>query len=586
MRKLFHHKDRSFHQKSSHVMGPRIQIKHGGHTAEEKKLEAKYDLLRKKKALKLAKKMVKDAEKRAKTEKTIKKNEHRDHDVNSDEKGEESLNGKKKTLNGEGEEEDVKEGGEEKKKTTKAMKRPGQQQQQQQQQMILKTTMKEGDDGTTTADDEKNEEKAVGAKRTIQTTTTTTSRNNGEDEDDSRKTIKEEGEKEEALMTRKDATTTTEGEQQKWKDEGKAKESTGAMKITFKKKAPADASKEDASASAASKKKKKKEEEAKKEEEEDPVAKAIAKAKLVMQKENERREKEEKEAELKKKMKEEEEARRKEEEERANAVPKIIVPKFGKKRELDPEWLEQENERYEREQKEREERERIEKEEALKPKKRQQKRPKLAPKKLLPPVPKIVPGVGNLEEGNLDTEAGEMAGSEGATVNGDVEAGEMAVLDDETAKAVGVGQKIHEEVDDHEDDDHRGDSCTEVFVGGIPPEANERDVGDAFSRFGKVSKVRLFDMQSYGFVKFYGVESAAAAVKHYEGCDGTGNNPIEDPVLICDAPVSIVEFAASGKDLVIQKAKEIATKKREGESVEEDEAAKAKAREVMTYEAI
>jgi hypothetical protein len=57
-------------------------------------------------------------------------------------------------------------------------------------------------------------------------------------------------------------------------------------------------------------------------------------------------------------------------------------------------------------------------------------------------------------------------------------------------------------------------------------------------------------------------------------------------VLICDAPVSIVEFAASGKDLVIQKAKEIATKKREGESVEEDEAAKAKAREVMTYEAI
>jgi RNA recognition motif-containing protein len=162
----------------------------------------------------------------------------------------------------------------------------------------------------------------------------------------------------------------------------------------------------------------------------------------------------------------------------------------------------------------------------------------------------------------------------------------MAVLDDETAKAVGVGQKIHEEVDDHEDDDHRGDSGTEVFVGGIPPEANERDVGDAFSRFGKVSKVRLFDMQSYGFVKFYGVKSAAAAVKHYEGCDGTGNNPIEDPVLICDAPVSIVEFAASGKDLVIQKAKEIATKKREGESVEEDEAAKAKAREVMTYEAI
>jgi hypothetical protein len=381
------------------------------------------------------------------------------------------------------------------------------------------------------------------------------------------------------MMTRKDATTTTEGEQQKWKDEGKAKESTGAMKITFKKKAPADASKEDASASAASKKKKK-------EEEEDPVAKAIAKAKLVMQKENERREKEEKEAELKKKMKEEEEARRKEEEERANAVPKIIVPKFGKKRELDPEWLKQENERYEREQKEREERERIEKEEALKPKKRQQKRPKLAPKKLLPPVPKIVPGVGNLEEGNLDTEAGDMAGSEGATVNGDVEAGEMAVLDDETAKAVGVGQKIHEEVDDHEDDDHRGDSGTEVFVGGIPPEANERDVGDAFSRFGKVSKVRLFDMQSYGFVKFYGVKSAAAAVKHYEGCDGTGNNPIEDPVLICDAPVSIVEFAASGKDLVIQKAKEIATKKREGESVEEDEAAKAKAREVMTYEAI
>ena len=49
-------------------MGPRIQIKHGRQTAEEKKLEAKYDLLRKKKELKLAKKMVKDAEKKAKTE--------------------------------------------------------------------------------------------------------------------------------------------------------------------------------------------------------------------------------------------------------------------------------------------------------------------------------------------------------------------------------------------------------------------------------------------------------------------------------------------------------------------------------------
>lgn len=370
-------------------------------------------------------------------------------------------------------------------------------------------------------------------------------------------------------------------------DGGKAtttkENTTGAMKITFKKKvANTDASKGDASASAASQKKKNNKEEPKKEEdeEEDPMAKAIAKAKLVMQKENERREKEEKEAELKKKMEEEEEARRKEEEERANAVPKVIVPKFGKKRELDPEWLKQENERYEREQKEREERERIEKEEALKPKKRQ-KRPKLAPKKLLPPVPKNVPGVGNLD---TDEAGAAEAAGEGATANGDVEAGEMAVLDDETAKAVGVGQKIHEEEEDHNDDDRSGG--TEVFVGGIPPEANERDVGDAFSRFGKVSKVRLFDMQSYGFVKFYGVKAADAAVKHYEGCDGTGNNPIEDPVLICDVPVSIVEFAASGKDLVVQKAKEIAMKKREGESLEEEEAARAKAREVMTYEEI
>ena len=62
-------------------MGPRIQIKHGRQTAEEKKLEAKYDLLRKKKELKLAKKMVKDAEKKAKTEKTMKKNEREDDDA-------------------------------------------------------------------------------------------------------------------------------------------------------------------------------------------------------------------------------------------------------------------------------------------------------------------------------------------------------------------------------------------------------------------------------------------------------------------------------------------------------------------------
>ena len=67
------------------AMGPRIQIKHNGRqTAEEKKLEAKYDLLRKKKELKLAKKMVKDAEKKAKTEKT-KKKDHRDDDEKADE---------------------------------------------------------------------------------------------------------------------------------------------------------------------------------------------------------------------------------------------------------------------------------------------------------------------------------------------------------------------------------------------------------------------------------------------------------------------------------------------------------------------
>ena len=356
------------------------------------------------------------------------------------------------------------------------------------------------------------------------------------------------------------------------------KESGGAMKITFKKKASAAAEAEDAKKGASGAAENK--EDAKKEEE-DPVAKAIAKAKLVMQKENERREREEKEAELKKKLKEEEEAKRKEEEERANAVPKVIVPKFGKKRELDPEWLKAENERYEREQKEREERERIEKEEALKPKKRQQKRPKMAPKKLLPPVPEIVPGVGDAKRGNLDTEPSVTVG-EGA--NGDVEAGQMAVLDDETAKAVGVGQKVLEE-EDQEADEHRRGLGTEVFVGGIPPEATEGDVGDAFSRFGKVSKVRLFEMQSYGFVKFYGVKSAAAAVKHYEGYDGSGNTPLEDPVLICDTPVNIVEFSASGKDVVVQKAKEIAMKKREGETVEEEEAA-AKAREVMTYEEI
>ena len=80
-------------------------------------------------------------------------------------------------------------------------------------------------------------------------------------------------------------------------------------------------------------------------------------------------------------------------------------------------------------------------------------------------------------------------------------------------------------------------------------------------------------------------KSAAAAVKHYEGYDGSGNTPLDDPVLICDTPVNIVEFSASGKDVVVQKAKEIAMKKREGETVEEEEAA-AKAREVMTYEEI
>jgi len=440
--------------------------------------------------------------------------------------------------------------------TTKAMKRPGQ---------MKKTTDAEKKDGDVRVENEGK----VATSRGNEEEAAARSARGGENEEDAKRT--------------KESTT----EEVQKEDGGKAtttkENTTGAMKITFKKKvANTDASKGDASASAASQKKKNNKEEPKKEEdeEEDPMAKAIAKAKLVMQKENERREKEEKEAELKKKMEEEEEARRKEEEERANAVPKVIVPKFGKKRELDPEWLKQENERYEREQKEREERERIEKEEALKPKKRQ-KRPKLAPKKLLPPVPKNVPGVGNLD---TDEAGAAEAAGEGATANGDVEAGEMAVLDDETAKAVGVGQKIHEEEEDHDDDDRSGG--TEVFVGGIPPEANERDVGDAFSRFGKVSKVRLFDMQSYGFVKFYGVKAADAAVKHYEGCDGTGNNPIEDPVLICDVPVSIVEFAASGKDLVVQKAKEIAMKKREGESLEEEEAARAKAREVMTYEEI
>ena len=87
-------------------MGPRIQIKHGGRqTAEEKKLEAKYDLLRKKKELKLAKKMVKDAEKKAKTEKTMKKNEREDDEKDDEKGGEESLDGKKKTHGGERERE-------------------------------------------------------------------------------------------------------------------------------------------------------------------------------------------------------------------------------------------------------------------------------------------------------------------------------------------------------------------------------------------------------------------------------------------------------------------------------------------------
>ena len=546
----------------------------------------KYELLRKKKELKLAKKMVKDAEKKAKREekKKSEKNKNKNAAVALDdgvvEEAFEDMRKRDGTAaagdggGGGGDDESLGRGKADSKSeeegkgrggtitTTKAMKRPGQ---------MKKTTDAEKKDGDVREENEGkvatsrgNEEEAAAATRSAR---------GGENEEDVKRTKESTTEEVQNEDGGKATTTTTTTKEN----------TTGAMKITFKKKAAnTDASKGDASASAASQKKNNKEEPKKEEEEEeeDPMAKAIAKAKLVMQKENERREKEEKEAELKKKMEEEEEARRKEEDEQANAVPKVIVPKFGKKRELDPEWLKQENERYEREQKEREERERIEKEEALKPKKRQ-KRPKLAPKKLLPPVPKNVPGVGNLDTDEVG--AAEAAG-EGATANGDVEAGEMAVLDDETAKAVGVGQKIHEEEEDHDDGDRSGG--TEVFVGGIPPEANERDVGDAFSRFGKVSKVRLFDMQSYGFVKFYGVKAADAAVKHYEGCDGTGNNPIEDPVLICDVPVSIVEFAASGKDLVVQKAKEIAMKKREGESLEEEEAARAKAREVMTYEAI
>ena len=546
----------------------------------------KYELLRKKKELKLAKKMVKDAEKKAKREekKKSEKNKNKNAAVALDdgvvEEAFEDMRKRDGTAaagdggGGGGDDESLGRGKADSKSeeegkgrggtitTTKAMKRPGQ---------MKKTTDAEKKDGDVREENEGkvatsrgNEEEAAAATRSAR---------GGENEEDVKRTKESTTEEVQNEDGGKATTTTTTTKEN----------TTGAMKITFKKKAAnTDASKGDASASAASQKKNNKEEPKKEEEEEeeDPMAKAIAKAKLVMQKENERREKEEKEAELKKKMEEEEEARRKEEDEQANAVPKVIVPKFGKKRELDPEWLKQENERYEREQKEREERERIEKEEALKPKKRQ-KRPKLAPKKLLPPVPKNVPGVGNLDTDEVG--AAEAAG-EGATANGDVEAGEMAVLDDETAKAVGVGQKIHEEEEDHDDGDRSGG--TEVFVGGIPPEANERDVGDAFSRFGKVSKVRLFDMQSYGFVKFYGVKAADAAVKHYEGCDGTGNNPIEDPVLICDVPVSIVEFAASGKDLVVQKAKEIAMKKREGESLEEEEAARAKAREVMTYEEI
>ena len=141
----------------------------------------------------------------------------------------------------------------------------------------------------------------------------------------------------------------------------------------------------------------------------------------------------------------------------------------------------------------------------------------------------------------------------------------MAVLDDETAKAVGVGQKIDEEREREKTTIIEEIQARKYSSVVFHPKRTNATSATRSRVFGKVSKVRLFDMQSYGFVKFYGVKSAAAAVKHYEGCDGTGNNPIEDPVLICDAPVSIVEFAASGKDLVIQKAKEIATKKREGE---------------------
>ena len=580
--------------------GTNVQVS----SREETALEKKYDLLRKKKALKRARQMVRDAEKAAKRETAAKESEattkrekaKRPEEVDVDGAFEDATKGGKTfdvettTTNAEADPTTMsrsvdafcdakrqQSGGDETtrcdgKSTTRAMKRPGRMKKTEE--TTTNTTVarrkddgEEEDEDNETLDEKKT--KTTTTKRSVETPTAKKEENKDDAVNDDENTNANTNEKKKK---------TEEEERGRKEDVRTTKESGGAMKITFKKKAPAAAAKAvDASKGASGAAEKK--EEAKKEEE-DPVAKAIAKAKLVMQKENERREREEKEAELKKKLKEEEEAKRKEEEERANAVPKVIVPKFGKKRELDPEWLKAENERYEREQKEREERERIEKEEALKPKKRQQKRPKMAPKKLLPPVPEIVPGVGDAKRGNLDTEPSVTVG-EGA--NGDVEAGQMAVLDDETAKAVGVGQKILEE--DQEADEHRRDLGTEVFVGGIPPEATEGDVGDAFSRFGKVSKVRLFEMQSYGFVKFYGVKSAAAAVKHYEGYDGSGNTPLEDPVLICDTPVNIVEFSASGKDVVVQKAKEIAMKKREGETVEEEEAA-AKAREVMTYEEI
>jgi len=544
-------------------------------TKEERALESKYELLRKKKELRKAKRLVKEAEENFEAneneEQKKKKKKKRERDDDDDDLEDGDLDDvKKKRSEIEIPEIDVRECAasvrtiecetglrNREAQTTRTMKRPGHAQ---------KNAVEEKDNGCGDGNVEDDETKEV------------------RDEDDVHR-LPDETKPVVAAVSEEVVVVVVEKEKRGEEESNRpvaveekpaAALGGGIMKIKMKKSSISSNKKKSADANSNKGNLNSTATEGAKED--DAVARAIAKAKAVMQKENEKRDKEIEEE--KKKQLKREENEKKALEANAAAVPKIVVPKFGKKRELDPEWLKTENDRYEREQKEREEKERVAKEEALKPKKRQ-KRPNLAPKNAPPLASILIKTKNTVVAGSLDGETDFM----------DTEAGQMGELDDETARALGIRNVREKEAElerknEEDNDEEKEVFGREVFVGGIPAEATETDVADAFNRFGKVREVRLFDSQTYGFVKFYNPKSAELAIKPYEGRDGASTVAVDDPVMILNAPVTIVEYAASGKELVRQKAFEIAQKLKE--NGEEIEAAIKPAlnREVMQYEQI